>query len=41
MTTLVEQLSSDSIEGGRFVLAFAVGAIVGGGIAAALVALTI
>jgi hypothetical protein len=41
MTTLVEQLSSESLEGSRFALAFAVGAIVGTAIAAALVALAI
>jgi hypothetical protein len=41
MTTLVEQLSSDSIEGARFALAFTVGAVVGTVIAAALVAITI
>ncbi|MDX6615315.1 MAG: hypothetical protein QOD60_406 [Solirubrobacterales bacterium] len=41
MSTLVEQLSSDSIEGGRFALAFTVGAIVGSALAAALVALIV
>ena len=41
MTTLVEHLSSDSIEGGTFALAFAIGAIVGTAVAAALVVLTL
>jgi hypothetical protein len=41
MTTLVDQLSSESLEGGRFAFAFTVGACVGAAIAVALVALTI
>jgi len=41
MTTLVEHLSSDSIAGGTFALAFAIGAIVGAGVAAAVVVLTL
>lgn len=41
MTTLVEHLSSESVEGGRFAFAFTVGAIVGAAVAAALVVLTI
>ena len=41
MTTLVEQFSSEQIEGGRFAVAFTVGAVVGAALAVALVALTI
>jgi uncharacterized membrane protein YoaK (UPF0700 family) len=41
MTTLVEQLSSDSIQGGTFALAFAVGAIVGAALAAVLVSIAL
>jgi hypothetical protein len=41
MTTLVEQLSSESLEGGRFAIAFAIGAVLGTGIAAILVSLAL
>jgi hypothetical protein len=41
MTTLVEQFSSESMEGRRFAVAFVIGAVIGTLIAAALVALAI